>query len=478
MDPIHMTAQDRQDRKESRTMRRIRAQPNVVARGLALFCLGLVHGGGLAAYDGPYPAELLQAKLLEVARTLRDCHLVVVTRQENRVFRRDGKLFVDSSPEGGSTQVSFFEVWLSGDDAQIQMRTQLGTGPGTAQPWWSEVPMAPSPSPLQSADLLQTDRFVAFLRGNGEHLFAEFRPMPPTRPAPTPGLYSRSRSHGVTSEPFVPLVGLQRSWRLPRGRGGWPVVDLLAERPLAHWRVVRTEMRDNKELLYVEVASQDKPNEFPLKTRRGTLAVWPIWKVWFSLDERLAPVRLEDSARYVFDGREFPLEYEKPAAPLIVYEASDFFQIRPGVWFPRSGKQEQYRRSPDAPPSAPFDPDRLVDKLLAQNRKFVQTPYVLANRKEWRVLSLTLIPPRDDLWVDPPDGVSVHDLNTDRYHVQGKTDEESDKILGIVREPRVPREGGPALRRHIWPVVFVVLNAVAICAFLLRRLVLRKHPSK
>jgi len=99
-------------------------------------------------------------------------------------------------------------------------------------------------------------------------------------------------------------------------------------------------------------------------------------------------------------------------------------------------------------------------------------------RKEWRVLSLTLIPPRDDLWVEPPDGVLVHDLDTDRRYVQGKTPEESDKILGIGQEPRVPREGGPALRRHIWPVVFVVLNALAICAFLLRSMVLPKRPSK
>jgi hypothetical protein len=458
-------------------MLRIRNASYLAAMKMALCCLGLVHGGGLAADDGPYTAELLQAKLLEVARTLRDCHLVVATRQENRAYDHDGKFFVDSSPEGGSTQVSFFEVWFSGDDAQIQMRTQLGTGPGTAQPWWSEVPMAPSPSPLQSADLLQTDRFVAFLRGNGEHLFAEFRPIPPTRPAPTPGLYSRSRSHGVTSEPFVPLVGLQRSWRLPLGRGGWPVVDQLAERPLAHWRVVRTEMRDNKELLYVEVALQDTPAEFPLKKRPGTLALWPIWRVWFAPQEGLAPVRVERSARYVFDGREFLLEFGKSTAPVFVYEASDFFQIRPGVWFPRSGKEETCVRSPAAPPIS-FDPDRMVDKLLAQNGYVVEDPYVLMGRKEWRVLSLTLIPPRDDLWVEPPDGVSVYDLNTDRYHVQGKTDEESDKILGIVREPRVPREGGPALRRHIWTIVFVVLNAVAICAFLLRRVIVRRRPSK
>jgi hypothetical protein len=136
----------------------------------------------------------------------------------------DGKLSVKSPPEGGSTQVSFYEVWLSGDDAQIQ----IGTGQGTAEPWWSEVPMAPSPSPLRSADLLQTDRFVAFLRGKGEHVWAEFRPSPPTRPLPTPGLYWRSRSHGFFSEPFVPLVGLQRSWRLPRGRGGWSVAGSAA----------------------------------------------------------------------------------------------------------------------------------------------------------------------------------------------------------------------------------------------------------
>jgi hypothetical protein len=315
---------------------------------------------------------------------------------------------------------------------------------------------------------------MACVRGSGDHVWAEFRKFRPTQRAPTPGVYSRSRSPKRTSTPVVPLIGLHRNWQLPEDRGLWPVVNLLAERPLEFWRVVRTDVRAKKELLYVEVASKNAASTFPLKRRQVTLAVLPIWKVWFSTQEGLAPVRIEESVRYAVDGREYPLEMA--VTPLLLYEASDHFQIRPGVWFPRSGKQEQFLRSPDAPP-VPFDPDRMVDEMLATHKLVVNEPYVMTDRREWRVLDLKLIPPRNDLWFDAPNGVAVHTLDTNEYFVQGKTEEESRRILGVLEKAPVPSEGRPATVRGVWTIAFIVLNAIAICAFLLRRMALRRHSS-
>ena len=84
---------------------------------------------------------------------------------------------------------------------------------------------------------------------------------------------------------------------------------------------------------------------------------------WFSKMHGLMPVRIEQTMRYGYGGREYRLERRPDGMAPLVYVAADFVRFR-DVWVPRVGSQTLYVPKEFSPTkSEKFDPDELVDKL-------------------------------------------------------------------------------------------------------------------
>jgi hypothetical protein len=396
-------------------------------------------------------AETLHHALRQAVGKLDRCHLVLATRVNS------------TSPEGRSVghDVQFFDVWMNADNVQLR---EVSAKPNDKELWWNGFQQ--QTEPLTKKKLSSVEWRIVCVRTTGDIVWADFVRLPERPKFPNAALSTMSRrarvavaegmirssqyatlystSRTVRRAPnldfFVPLIELNRRWASGELAGGSPVVNDVSQVPFDKWRIVGKEHFAGTDVVKVEVP-RGETFQFPLKRHVGALSFTSLWTCWFGVNDGFVARKIVNSVRYGIAGREYPYERAPGMPPLLVYEASDVRQPIPGVWFPMAGFQETYL--PDYANTKPFDADVVVDSLVSRGKFVDHDVYRLSGRREWRVLNLATIPANLYLWIDPPDGTVIRSGETGALRIQGKSDEESRKILGVTRTRSLPQPARP-----------------------------------
>jgi thiol-disulfide isomerase/thioredoxin len=333
--------------------------------------------------------------LVQAAAKLVDLKMVVVER---------GDYVVPTANR--PVKAIFKEVWMHRRSAQVRM---VFHDDAPADRWWTGFEALGRP--LTSADLAFVSGVKVCVDMSRELAAADSRLIGPGPDGKPRTLHSVSKSPRFPSNLFVPLVEYNKPWRLA---GGLPLGDQILLLPLSHWHVLGEETTDGEEAILAEIAQGD-PFTVPLKRHAGGLSLTQGYLVWFSKKHGLLPLRVEQTMRYGYGGREYRLERRPDGKDSLVYVASDFMRFR-DVWVPRVGSQTLYVRKGYVPKESKFDPDALVDKLLAEGagRFSGEGEMEIGYRREWRMLSLGPIDPSLKLWFEPQPGAEV--LNMETHH--------------------------------------------------------------
>jgi thiol-disulfide isomerase/thioredoxin len=348
------------------------------------------------------PAQLRDA-LVQAAAKLVDLKMVVVER---------GDVVVPTANR--PVAAVYKEVWMHGRSAQVRMVFRQDS---PVDRWWTGFEAINRP--LTTADLASVPRLKRCVDLSRDLVLADSRPLRPGPGGKPRTLHSVSKSpHFPLSPLFVPLVEFDKRWHPPQFRGGLTVADQIAREPLAHWHVLGEETMDGEVATLAEIAQHDTFT-VPLKRHAGGLSLTQGYLVWFSKKQGLMPVRIEQTMRYGYGGREYRSERRGDGKGSLVYVASDFSRFR-DVWVPRVGSQTLYVPKGYSPrQSQKFDPDALVDKLLAEGAARFPGDREIGYRFEWRILSMEPIDPSLNLWFEPQPGAEVLNMETNKRYVQG-----------------------------------------------------------
>jgi hypothetical protein len=364
--------------------------PNITAPPKAVLSLE-----GETKQKSAVTAAQLRDALVQAAAKLVDLKLIVVERGD--FILRMEKLPVP---------VNFKEVWMHGRSAQVRMETR--DDDEKVQPWWSGFKALGHP--VMSRDLAAVSGVKECVDMARELVFADSRLLSPGPDRKPRTLHSVSKSPHFISSLFVPLVEGEKPWILTEVRGGLTVADHISRQPLSRWRVLGEETVEGEPSVLAEIAQQEAV-AVPLKQHKGELSLTQGYLTWFSKAHGLMPVRIEQTMRYGFGGKEYRLERRPDGKAPLVYVAGDFVRFR-DVWVPRVGSQTLYlpkEYSPTKP--AAFDADDLVDKVVAAGAGRFPGEREIGYRREWKVLELGPIEPSLNLWFEPQPGAEV--LNTE-----------------------------------------------------------------
>jgi hypothetical protein len=346
------------------------------------------------------------------ARNLNSCHIVVAQRGAAQ----------PDLPGVPSKQVVFSEFWIVGDDIQCREKASP-TGTANA-PWWAGF--KPNQAPVNSATLTSSIAKGEVLRLHlSKSVGGERYTYTPARDKePYPGILELNRPDGAVSSGFLPLVGLDREWTIATTL----LEKVIRESKLDDWAIVGEEQIVKKKAIKVKVRSSAQQVH---STPRGDLGITAIWYVWFSKEDRYAPIRIEETLEYTLEGKAYPYQRAPTQRQYIAsYEAMDFKEFPGEIFYPQSGREEVFL--PDMTASLGFNGGEIADQILSKGSVIDPTPHYPYSNREWHVLELEYLDPATDLRCDPPDGVVVRDYVADRISIQGKTDEESKELLGML----------------------------------------------
>src|SRR5262245_4146146 len=310
---------------------------------------------------------------------------------------------------GQPIPVIFKQIWMHGQSGQalLDQREDI-----VGDSWWTGF--QPVEEALASSNLLSVPGLKLCVDLTRKDIvWADFR----GGPRASRSLHTLSGKPQWLGDVFLPLIELDKPWVVRQRTGGQPVVNAVARRPVSAWRVLGDDRLSGIDTVQAEIEQQDTV-KIPLKRHEGQLEITPGWLVWFSKKHGLMPVRVEQTVRYGFQGKEYKLARRDDGLYGLVYEASDFAQLG-DVWLPRRGRQNTYELAKQGEDSAgQFDFDAFVDKLLADGMLSIKGPIKLSHRREWRILGMTQIDPAMNLWFDPPPGTQVLNLDTNKRFVQ------------------------------------------------------------
>jgi hypothetical protein len=354
-----------------------------------------VKGDDWARKKSAVTAAELRDALVQAAAKLVDLKMVVVERGD--FILRAEKLPVP---------VVFKEVWMHGRSAQVRLETR--DDDEKTQPWWTGFKALGHP--VMSRDLATVSGVKECVDMARELVFADSRLLGPGPDRKPRTLHSVSKSPHFISSLFVPLVEGEKPWILTQVRGGLTVADHISRQPLSRWRVLGEETLDGEQAVLAEIAQQEAV-AVPLKRHKGELSLTQGYLAWFSKQHGLMPVRIEQTMRYGFGGKEYRLERRPDGKAPLVYVAGDFVRFR-DVWVPRVGSQTLYVPKEFSPTkSAKFDPEELVDKLVGAGAARFPGEREIGYRREWKILDLGPIDPSLNVWFEPQPGAEV--LNTE-----------------------------------------------------------------
>jgi hypothetical protein len=352
--------------------------------------------GGTRKKSMVTPAEIRDA-LVQAAAKLVDLKMVVVER---------GDFVVRSPTMPMPVPIVFKEVWMHGRSAQVRM--DFRDDDQKAQPWWTGFKSLNRP--VTSGDLASVSGVKECVDMSRELVFADSRLLRAGADGKPRTLHSVSKSPHFISNLFVPLVECDKPWILAQLRGGLTVADHISRQPLSRWRVLGEETMEGEPSVLAEIAQQEAIT-VPLKRHRGGLSMTQGYLGWFSKQHGLMPLRIEQTMRYGFGGKEYRLERRPDGKAPLVYVAAEFVRFR-DVWLPRTGSQTLYVPKEFSPTkSAKFDPEELVDKLVGAGAARFPGEREIGYRREWKILDLGPIDPSLNVWFEPQPGAEV--LNTE-----------------------------------------------------------------
>jgi beta-lactamase regulating signal transducer with metallopeptidase domain/thiol-disulfide isomerase/thioredoxin len=355
---------------------------------------------GLPNKNSPVTAAQIRGALLESAAKLVDLKITVVERGD----------FTERTPDR-PVRVVFKEMWLHGKSAQVRADVRRD---GNGDEWWTGFESLKGP--ITSADLATTPGVKQCVDMSRDMVSADSRPM--RRPGPggeIRTLHSLNKAPSLISNLFVPLVELDKPWIPPGHLGGSPLVNQIARLPRSAWHLLGEDKLGDEEVIRAEIHKQDTV-KIRLQRHEGELALTPMYLAWFAKNRGMMPVRIESSMRYGFHGRDYMLEPGPDGQAPLVCEASDFIQFK-GVWVPRVGRECTYRNKERDDKG--FDPDALVDRIVAEGAIRMTGELDIGRSKEWRILDIEPIDPSVNLWFEPQDGAEVVDMETHHRFVQG-----------------------------------------------------------
>jgi thiol-disulfide isomerase/thioredoxin len=342
-------------------------------------------------------ASDLHRALGEAARKLVDVQVAVVERQ------------VPAS-------VVFKQIWMHDRSAQVyyDQRDEIAD-----EAWWTHFRPINGSLTAQNLSTLPGLKICLDL-DRKDILFADSRPLSPrnSESGQSTTLHSISKSPEWLGDVFLPLIELDKPW-LPEKHANQPVVNAIARQPLAAWRVTGEERLGDIDCVQAEIDRQETV-EIGLQRHAGKLSLTPSWLVWFSKSHGWMPVRVEESVRYGYEGKEYRIARRDDGLATFVYEASDFVRFN-DVWFPRQGQQDTYGVKGQVLKSTAdrFLFDDIVDRLLADGALLIKGELELTHRRQWRVLRIDAIDPSLNLWFEPPPGAEVVNADTGKRFVQG-----------------------------------------------------------
>lgn len=400
----------------------------------------------------------IYAALQKISAEFDNCHLVIANRGE-----------LTAAPAGTPPRrpINFIDMWMVGDDVQALSVEGKANGPSR---WWEGFAGLKQPLTRDTLDSVEGMKYCA--RASGDIVYADYLVLPPKRRQQYPSLYSTSRTPKPVTNLFVPFLQMNRVWSKPF-TGGWPLASLLvAQTEPGQWRLVGSEVLKGSRAIKVEV-SVAKVAQMPLKRHEGTLGLAPIWICWFAPDQGYVPLRIEESIKYIYAGKDYPYELPAGMEPSRVYQSTDIQKPTGTVWFPMAGSQRTYQIDPAS--MTPFDADHLVDEILAKGKYLDPAKYYLASEREWRVLKLEKAPPDLVTWFEPPTGAAVRTTETDAFRIVGKTDEESRKQLMVGGgDGYHPNFAGRNVSKQR---IFIAINAFIIAALTVRYVLKRRKGN-
>lgn len=365
----------------------------------------------ISAVQAEVTAVELQGALQRSIDQLNNTHVVFATRNM-------------ASWNGPRPEVYHYDLWIQKETVQAK---QKGVTPAGERWWEGHEGVA---LPYSAENLSGIDGYLICGRGDEEICRSEFTVMPFGKNTQYPSYLSLSRKKLPVGHP-IPLIEVGRTWNaFPEGHAP-PVVNWVSQIPVDRWRILGSERLGNRETVKVELARHE-PVEMELKRHAGKLSVTQTFHCWFSREEGNLPVRIEDSMRYGYEGKEYSLERSGEAKPFYVYEASEAKSLLDGLIYPVAGMQETYGPAPASNGvNTGFDTDGIVDRLLADGAYRVEEGCSLMTRDEWRVLKMERISPDAELWVEAPKWSCVHDRDLNQMHIAGVSTWESRRRLGL-----------------------------------------------
>jgi len=399
--------------------------------------------------SGDLTPELLKQELQRSIAALESCHALVANRGD----------FSSLAEDRSGAGVTGFEFWISGEHLQMQ---QFPATQDASTEWFQRF--EPRAKPLDSASLGTIEGLTYLVRTDQTPNWVQFLRVPKSRPSAIPTNYLTSSTKRQLPLFLAPLIAVGRNWNLV---GESPYVDSVAQAPISRWQILGKHELDGQEMLVVDVRTTETFVPVPLKRHSGSLELSPVWRCWFSLENGHCPMRITTSMRYRYGDKDFAAAVD-PRSPN-VYRVSEVQNVYGDLWYPVAGAVESYGLDPKQK-AVEFDPDAIVDEGVASGEVQDTSAYVLMIQREWRVTRLEPISPELPLWVAPPDGTLVVDLETDRMTIAGKSESESREILadeGIL-SPR-PTGGTPSRSNRTWILLAINVIAIAGIVWFLRR---------
>jgi hypothetical protein len=228
--------------------------------------------------------------------------------------------------------------------------------------------------------------------------------------------------------------------------------------PASRWRISGRDTFDDEECTVVDIASEEQAVE--LKTPKGVAVKFtPVCRVYFSVNKKNLPVFAYRSAIYATDGGTFSFKNPNVAESWTMRNLN----VYGDTWFPSEIIHEEYLAERNI--SEHFDE---ILESLAQDSG-MNEPTTLIRRTRFEILKLSTGSSYSDLWITAPLGSLISDNDNSTVAIEGKTPEQSLRILGL--EPgELEKEGLKVQPKQSKSgiIFFAVVNVVLI-VILLRR---------
>ena len=199
-----------------------------------------------------------------------------------------------------------------------------------------------------------------------------------------------------------------------------------------------------------------------LDTADGPLTIEQPLRAYFAVTAPHDLLAVRDAYRTTLNGREIPRTFvvEPPGA---VERLTDYRTAPDGARLPFAGSVEAFTAVPN-PDDVRAGPEPLLAEIRETGRIHDETLYFVHTAADWRLAAVEPLDPATALWIDPPVGTYLHEVETGTERVVGRSGVASWLILTLGSRMAVWWAFGPP----------AALFAAAAVAWWMRR----RHPGR